>query len=156
MATSDTTLKAGDNLPPRGKSNKTRILNALRHESVRDLLDLKEGATREEAEEAYFVAVGKLAFNADDPNSAMLIKFLGDKGWNNLKPTLDPIHFDFPVEGTPTQKAFAIVEAISNGSISPDVGQVIIGIIKDAVIIEEGTELKERIEAIEKLLESNG
>ena len=156
MATSETTLQVGDNLPPRGKSNKTRILNALRHESVRDLLELTEESTKEEAEEAFFVAVGKRAFNPEDPNAAMLIKFLGDKGWNNLKPTLDPIQFEFPVDGTATQKAFSIIEAISTGVISADVGQIIIGIIKDAVIIEEGTELKDRIEAIEKALETNG
>lgn len=155
MAKSETTLKAGDNLPPRGKSNKTRILNALRHESVRVLLDLEEGATKEEAEEAFFVAVGKRAFNPEDPNAAMLIKFLGDKGWNNLKPTFDPIQFDFPIDGTATQKAFSIIRAISTGVMSADIGQIIIGIIKDAVIIEEGTDLKERLEEIEKAMGLN-
>ena len=152
MPTSSTTLKKGGNLPARGKSNKSRILEAMRAESFQGLT---KDSKKDEAEIAFFRCIVKRATNPDDKDSSMMIKLMADKGWNNLKPTLDPIHFDFPSGGTPTQKAFAIVEAISNGAISPDVGQVVIGIIKDAVIIEEGTELKERIEAIEKALETN-
>lgn len=149
----ETTIKVGDKMPPRGRSNKTRILEAMRAESFGGLT---KDSTKDECEIAFFKCIVKRAANTEDKDSAMMLKFLGDKGWNNLKPTLDPIQFDFPAGGTPTQKAFSIVEAISNGAISADIGQIIIGIIKDAVIIEEGTELKERIEAIEKLLEANG
>ena len=62
------------------------------------------------------------------------------------------MEFNFPKEGSPTEKAFAVVEAISNGTLPADVGQTIIGIIKDAVVIEESTDLKARIEELEKAL----
>ena len=67
------------------------------------------------------------------------------------------ISFDFPENGTPTQKSLAVVHAISNGALPADVGQTIISIIKDSVIIEEGTDLKKRIESIEKAMDiTNG
>jgi hypothetical protein len=149
MATSRTTLKQGASLPPRGLSNKNRILQAMREESFESL---KTTSTKDECEIAFFKCIVKRAANPDDKDSAMMLKFLGDKGWNNLKPMLDPIEFEFPVNGTPKDKAFSIVEAIASGAISADVGQIIIGIIKDAVIIEEGTDLKLRIEELEKKL----
>jgi len=152
-----TTLKKGDNLPGRGKSNKTRILDALRSESVKDLLGLPGTPTRDQAEEAYFSRVAERALNDADPNSAMLLKVLMDKGWSSPKPTLDPVEFEFPKNGTPADKSFAIVEAIAKKAIAPDVGQILINIIKDAVVIEESTELKARIEELEKSLGlSNG
>ena len=152
MPKSSTTLKSGDNLPARGKSNKTRILDAIRSESVMELAGLTGKPTRDQAEEAYFSHIARRAFTATDPNSAMLLKVLGDKGWANLKPTLDPIELDFPIEGTATQKSMAVVNAIATGKIAPDIGQMIIGIIKDSVIIEEGTDLKARIEQLEEII----
>lgn len=152
MPRSPATLNPGDNLPARGKSNKTRVLNALRSESVKDLLGLSGEPTKDQAEEAFFGRIAKRALNDDDPNSAMLLKVLVDKGWASPKSTLDPVEFSFPEDGTPAQKAFSVVDAISKGEVSPDVGQVIIGIIKDSVIIEEATDLKERLEEIESKL----
>jgi hypothetical protein len=149
MPRSSTTLKEGDNLPARGKSNKTRVLDALRSESVKDLLELPTKPTRDQAEEAFFARVAQRALNSGDPNSAMLLKVLMDKGWSSPKPTLEPIKIDFPVNGTPAEKSFAVLESIADGGIAPDIGQLLIGIIKDSVIIEEATDLKQRIEALE-------
>ena len=67
-----------------------------------------------------------------------------------LKSTAPLIEFDFPENGTPTQKALSIVESISDGILPMDIGQGLIGIIKDSVIIEEGTDLKKRIDDLEK------
>ena len=145
-----TTLKPGDNLPARGKSNKTRILEAMRAESFEELT---ESAPKDECEIAFYRCIVKRASNPDDKDSAMMLKFLGDKGWSNLKPTLEPVQFDFPDNGTAAQKMESVVLAISEGVISVDIGQIIVGIIKDTVIIEEGTDLKVRIEALEDLQE---
>jgi len=152
MAKSKTTLKSGDKLPNRGRGTKGIIIDAMRAESFEML---NEDSTNDEAEVAYFRCVVKRAKNSEDKDSAMLLKFLGDKGWSNVKPTMSAVKFDFPMDGTPAERAFAVVEAISNGSLTPDVGSMIVGIVKDAIIIEESTVLKEQLEEIRKVLEMN-
>ncbi len=147
MPSSKTTLKPGDKLPPRGKSKKFIILDA-----IGAALAMKADATREEKESAFFEKVAVRAFDIEDNNSAMLLKVLMDKGWASLKPSLDPVKFDFPMTGTPAERAFAIVDAISNEQLAPDVGAMIVGIVKDAIIIEESTVLKAQLEDIKKSL----
>lgn len=153
MPRSSTTLKPGDRLPGRGKSNQNRVLDALRSESVKALLSLPDEPTRDQAEEAFFAKIAQRALDVDDQNSAMLLKVLVDKGWASPKSTHDPVKFNFPKDGTPAEKAFSIVEAIGNGEIAPDIGQMIMGIIKDSVVIEEATDLKARIEELEAIID---
>lgn len=144
-----TTLKKGDNLPGRGMSNKNRILEAMKAESFEGL---GTKSTRDECEIAFFRKIVRKASDVEDKDSGMMIKLLGDKGWSNMKPTLGNVEFEFPSAGTPTDKALAIVNAMATAKLPPDIGQLMIGIIKDSVIIEEGTDLKSRIENIEKSL----
>jgi hypothetical protein len=148
MAESNTTLKSGDNLPPRGKSNKNRILEAMRAESFEQLT---ESATRDECEIAFFRCIVKRAANPDDKDSAMMLKFLGDKGWSNLKPTFEIVSFALPEDGTAAEKMQSVVQAVADGVISIDVGQAMGHMIRDGVVIEEGTDLKNRIEQLELL-----
>lgn len=129
----------------RGKSNKNRVLDGIR-------AAIPTCSDREEAEELYFKHVAIRAFNPEDKDSSTLLKLLGDKAWASIKPSAATVEFDFPIDGTPTQKASSIINAISTGAIPPDTGQMMIGVIKDAVIIEQGTDLKERLEEIEKQL----
>lgn len=149
MAKTKTTLKKGDNLPGRGMSNKNRVLDGILASSR---AGLKEGATRDEAEIAFFSHVSDRAFDSEDKDSGTLLKFLGDKAYSSMKPTLGCVEFEFPSKGTPTDKAIAIVNAMASAKLPPDVGTLMIGIIKDSVVIEEGTDLKDRIESIEKSL----
>ena len=149
MPKTKTTLKKGDNLPGRGKSFKTKLFEVIKEES---LLDLKKSATVAEADKAFIKHVAKRAFNIEDQNSSMLLKELINKSFPSLKPTLERFEFDFPKEGTDSQKAIAILEAISTGQLPPDVGQLIVSVIKDNSIIEANTDLKERIVQIEKSL----
>ena len=72
------------------------------------------------------------------------------------KSVLPSVEFEFNKEGTPTQQVAQILDAISNGSIAPDVGVMIINAVKNAVDIETNTELKQRIEEIEKQLNVEG
>lgn len=144
-----TTLKAGDNLPPRGRAFKTILFEVMREES---LLDLREGATRDEAEKAFISHAAERAFCASDPASNTVLTEFLKRTFPPLKQTQEAVVFEFPNEGTSTQKAFAVVSAISNGDLPADIGQTVIGIIKDAVIIEESEELKSRIEDLEKAL----
>lgn len=68
------------------------------------------------------------------------------------KQTHDPVVIQFPENGTPLQKADAIIKAMADGEISPDIGQIFMSAIKDSLGIEEVTELAKRLEALEKII----
>lgn len=144
-----TTLKKGDNLPPRGRSNKTLILESIRESS---LLELNKNSTKEEAEKAFFKHVANRAFNVEDQNSGMCLKLLGDKGWASVKPSSEMVVFDFSKDGKPFEQAAEVMYAASNGEIAPDIANTFIQSIKSMVDIEEYTNLKERIEKLEETL----
>ena len=129
----------------RGKSNKSKVLEGIK-------AAVTGCESKEEAEKEYFKHVAERALNPDDKDSSTLLKLLGDKAWSSVKPSVAPVEFDFPVDGTPTEKSLSIIDAIATGTIAPDIGQMMVGIIKDAVMIEEGTDLKLRIEELEKTL----
>lgn len=149
MAKTKTTLKKGDKLPNRGKSFKTLLLDVIREES---LLELNASSTKEQADKAFIKHAATRAFTTSDPNSAMLLKEFMSKSYPSLKPTLERFSFSFPKSGTDSQKALSIVEAISSGELPPDVGQLVMSIIKDNSVIEANSDLKDRIEQIEKSL----
>lgn len=137
-------------IPGRGKSLKTKLLEVIREEA---LLDLPGDATNEQAEKAILLHTARRAFDPDAEGSTTLLSSL----WNKLYPTLkqvapDVVIDDFPYEGTPSEKAQAVMRAIANGQVPPDVGATIISAAKDCIVIEEGTELKKRIEQIEEKL----
>lgn len=66
------------------------------------------------------------------------------------------VEFDYPKDGTLTEKASAIEVAISDGVIPPDVGVNLISVLAHVAKIEEVTEIKERLDRIEQMIESNG
>lgn len=61
---------------------------------------------------------------------------------------------DWPKNGTASEKANKVLDCITDGTIPPDVGSILIESISKSLGIEEVTELAKRLEAIEKLLES--
>jgi len=150
MAKSKTTLKAGDRLPNRGRAFKNILLDVLREESQ---IELTPKSTKEEAEKAFIKHASMRAFNPQDNASATILNEFMKRSFPPLKPTSEAVKFDFPEEGTPAEKALAVIKAISIGEMPVDIGQIIVGIIKDTVIIEEGTELKERILKLESMLD---
>lgn len=66
------------------------------------------------------------------------------------------VEFDYPKDGTLTEKASAIEVAISDGVIPPDVGVNLISVLAHVAKIEEVTEIKERLDRIEQMIENNG
>ena len=71
------------------------------------------------------------------------------------KQTHEPIVIEnWPKGGTPSQKADAVLQSMSEGVIPPDLGALFIESISKSLGIEEITELAKRLEAIEKLLEN--
>jgi hypothetical protein len=155
LAKTKTTLKAGDNLPARGMSNKNRILDAMRLESFEGLT---KSSTRDECEVAYFRCIIKKAKDMDDKDSGMMLKLLGDKGWSSMKPTLGNVEFDFDVMATPSKQASQVMAAAAKGDIAPDIANLFVSSIASMLKIEEVTSLREEVDEIKAILkaQSNG
>ena len=68
------------------------------------------------------------------------------------KQTFTPVTIEFPENGTPAQKAEAVINAMAAGEISPDIGQIFIEAISKSLGIEAVTELAKRLEALEKVI----
>ena len=149
MAKSTTTLKKGDNLPARGRSTKTLILETLREKGH---LKLRENSTKESAEKAFFNEVATAAFNLEDQNRGMCLKLLADKGWASVKPSNEMIFFDFDQDAPPHIQAAQVMKAAAQGLMPPDIANTFIQSIKAMIDIEEFTNLKERIEKLEAVL----
>ncbi|MGB0943127.1 MAG: hypothetical protein ACPGUE_12025 [Marinomonas sp.] len=151
MARSTTTItkENRDKIPPRGRNNRTLILEAIKEESM---IGLNKDSTREESEKAFFKHVATRAFNPEDNNSGMCLTLLANKGWANIKPSNEVVNFDFDDNDPPHIQASKVMKAASDGLIAPDIANTFIQSIKAMIDIEEYTSLKERIEKLEKAL----
>lgn len=149
MAKTKTTLKPGDNLPARGRAFKSILFDVLREESQ---IELTPNSSREDAEKAFIRHAAGRAFDSSDNASSTILNEFMKRSFPPLKPTVEAVRFDFPSNGTATEKALAVIDAVSRGDIPVDIAQTVVGIIKDSVIIEEGTDLKERIAKLESLI----
>ena len=152
MAKSTTTLKKGDNLPARVRSNKTIILEMMREKSH---LELNKNSTKDEAEKAFFNSVATSAFNLEDQNRGMCLKLLADKGWASVKPSSELIAFDFDADAPPHVQAAQVMKGAAEGRIPPDIANTFVQSIKAMIDIEEYTDLKKRLEDIENSLGLN-
>ncbi len=144
-----TTLKPGDNLPSRGRANKTIILEAMREASM---LELTEDSSKDDAEKAFFKMVLSAAITPDDPSRGMCIKLLADKGWASIKPASECVEFEFDHEADVHIQAAQLVKAISTGNLAPDIGNTLIQSIRAMMGIEADTIIKERVDKLEATL----
>jgi len=149
MAREDTQFSRDYQPKGRGKSKKTLIMEAMREQA---LMELSDTATNEETEKAWFQYLVKNAMDANSDNSGLCLRLITERGWSALKPSSECIQFEFDPSSTPTQQASQVIDAISDGLIPPDIGLALISGIKNAQEIEVSTELKQRIEALEELL----
>ena len=136
MAKSSTTFSKG--VQPkkgRGKSERTKILEAMQ----------RAGQT----EEGFYDLLMEKAFNPED-------NFTFKELLNRISPipkAVNPLYnFELPKGSKPHEKAAFVLDAISTGVIPSDVGNICIQAIKAMIDIEEYTDLKERIEKLEKAL----
>ena len=124
---------------PRGKGKKSLMLEAIREVCEDEQEFLKK-----------VVAIG-LGDSVDGPNPTLLALVI-----NRIEPPLKAIapmvEFDFDTDAKPHDQANQILKAVANSQIAPDIGQMFIGSIKSMIDIEEYTDLKERIEKLEKAL----
>ena len=152
MAKSSTTF--GEKNQPstrRGRSKRTLILEAIKETS---LVGTSKDSTPEEVEVAFFKHVAERATNAEDNNSGMCLKLLADKGWASVKPSSECVSFDFDDKAEPHEQAAQVVKAASKGLIPPDIANTFVSSIKSMIDIHEYTELKQRIEKLEAVLDS--
>ncbi|MAF43441.1 MAG: hypothetical protein CMI54_04630 [Parcubacteria group bacterium] len=136
-------------MPSRGKSKKTLIMDALRKEA---LSGVSEGATNEEVETAWFSHLVKIAFNSEDKDSGLCLRLLTERGWSALKPSSECVRFEFDPSAEPHVQAGQVMDAVAQEIIPPDLGIAFVGGIKSMIEIEANTELKERIEKLEAML----
>ena len=124
------------NRAPRGKSFKTMVLDALK----------KQGMSEQDF-------INNLVERALADGGIYLSELL--KRYSPVhKQTNEPIIIDnWPAGGTSLQKADAVLQSMSEGVIPPDLGALFIESISKTLGIAELTELAQRLESIEKLLE---
>ena len=137
------------NKKKRGKSFKSLLMDAIKEDS---LLELPDKAKKEDVERAFIKHIAIRATDYEDKDSATLLKELLSKSYPALKSALAPIKFDLPDNATPIETAEAIMKAVSDGYVPPDIGVMLIQASKHVIDIEVGTELKERIERLEEAL----
>lgn len=151
MAKTSTSITSDSrkDMPQRGRSKKTIIMEALRKEA---LSGVSENATNDEAESAWFSHLIKKAFHSDDKDSGLCLRLVTERGWAALKPSSDCVSFEFDKNATSTTQAAQVMDAVSEGHIPPDLGLAFVSGIKSMIEIEANTELKARIEKLEELM----
>lgn len=156
MSKNDTSITPNKrkDMPSRGKGKKSLMLEAIKSVCGDEQDFLKQvvaiglgGWTQpeqkedEEPQEPVF----------QNPNPMLLNMVL-----NRIEPPLKAIspmvEFDFNPNAKPHEQAGDIMNAVAEGKIPPDIGQMFVSSIKAMIDIEEYTDLKERIENIEKAL----
>jgi len=121
--------------PKRGKAERTKILEAMKR------------AGHDEA--GFYDLLVERSLDKDDK---FTFKELLSRVSPLHKPVAPSIDFDFPEEAKPHEQAVCVMAAIAAGKIPPDIGATFISSIKYMIDIEEYTDLKSRIESIEKAL----
>lgn len=142
MARSSTTFVKG-HMPTstRGPSKKLAMLNAIEKKFA--------GGTQEFCE--HLLEVG-LSGGTDGSAVPALLSECLKRIEPPLKPSGVTIQLHMPESATHAEKAEVIFNAVSDGQITLESGQMMIGIIKDTIQIIESTELAKRLENIERSL----
>jgi len=135
------------NRKKRGPGWRTQLFKAMRQSA---LLGVAKNSTDDVVEKAIIKEIAINAFSGG-PESLPYMKIMADKTFPNHKSTHEPVTFDLDPNGTATERAFQILDALASGNIAPDICSLIMGTLKDVAVIEESTDLKARIEALEEL-----
>jgi hypothetical protein len=135
----------------RGKAFKTKLFEAIR---AKALLNVPDDATNEEVEQAFIQHLALEALKADEPD-IYLMKDLMARAFPPIKAAMDTFNFELDPDSSPSEKAQAILVAVSRGEIPPDVATMLINASKAALDIEALTEMKDRIDALEKAYEQS-
>lgn len=141
MPSKDTQFSSTNQPKGRGKGQKSLMLDAIR----------KVCKTEQEfLQEVVRVSIGDMD-NDVAPNHTLLTLVL-NRIEPPLKATSPMVNFEFNEKAKPHEQAAQTLKAVSEGNLSPDIGNMFVQSIKAMIDIEEYTDLKERIEEIEKSL----
>ena len=123
---------------PRGKSERTKILEAMK--------------SAEKTEEGFYQL---LVTKAHDPEDNFAFKELLSR-LSPVPKAVNPLYeFPFDVDGSPHKQALQIIDAIATGKLPSDVGNIIITSISSMLNIQEKTDFEERLKAIEDASEQD-
>ncbi len=142
--------KDGNPISSRGRSFKNKLFDAIKEESLLELP--RKDSTPKAIEKVFLAHLARRAFEEDTKESAVLLKELVNKSYPPLKAALPEFQIDVPEDATASQRANLILQAVTNGQIPPDVGQMLIGAAKTCMEIELGSDLIERLEGLENQL----
>lgn len=138
MANRDPKNQFGKDSQPikrRGKSERTKILEAMKRQS--------------KSEECFYDYLVKRAFNPEDTFGAPeLLKRLAPLP----KATLPLVEFEFDESLTPAKQGAQVLKAAALKQIPPDVAQSFIASIASMLKIDEITQIKDEIEEIKRLM----
>jgi hypothetical protein len=127
---------------PRGLGKKTIMLAAIEEETGGD-------------EKEFFKKVIRIGLG-DTKGGQQPVPMLLSEAMKRLQPPLKPtgekITLNIAEGATHAQKCESIFLAVTSGSISAEHGQMLVGMIKDSIVISESTDRLERLEKIEQLL----
>lgn len=119
---------------PRGKAKKTQIIDALH----------RAGQT----EAGFYDLLIQKAMGGEDAFALKEVLARIDPIKKSVMPYVD---FAFKPKSSPSERVDQIIAAAANSQIPPDIALLFIQAVKYACDIEESTELKARIEALEEL-----
>lgn len=131
-------LFSSENQPPnkRGKDKRKLLVEALE----------RNGYT----EETLYDTIVEMAITERD---TAMMKELIVRFSPLPKPVAPVFEVDFPDDGTPVEKIDAVIRGIANGIIPADIGKMFAEVIKTGLDVAEVTELAQRLERLERLLE---
>jgi len=127
-----TTLKKGDNLPGRGKSQRTKILDSMKRSG--------------KSEDGFYDLLITKAFDVED---SFTFKELLTRISPIPKSVSPMIEFEFDETASPHLQAAQVLSAIAIGKIPSDIGGLFITSISSMLKIQELTDFEERLKAIE-------
>ena len=130
-----TSFKKGNKTAGRGKSERTKILDAMERAG--------------ETEEGFY---DLLVTKATDPKDKFTFRELLIRISPIPKQTSPLVEFEFDEKAKPHIQAGQVLKAISQQLIPADVGNMFIQSVKAMIDIEEYTDLKDRIDKLEKAL----
>lgn len=122
---------------PRGKSERTKILEAMKRQA--------------KTEDGFYDELITRAFNPED-------NFTFKEVLSRMSPipkAVSPIYkFEFDEKALPHTKACQILKAMADGDLPSDIGAMFINGIQSMLKIKEVTDIDERLKAMESHLES--
>lgn len=152
MGKPNITKETRKNLPPRGRSKFSVLLEVIKEESM---IGLNPKSTQEQAQKAFLRHVAERALNPEDMVSGQLLNSLVNRCFPSIKSVMPECDVGIEDGDSIDVMADKILSAAGSGSVSPDVASVLMGILKDKVIINEKSDILKRLEALEEKVVSS-